>query len=36
MRPVIKGWCRYESLIDGTVGLEDVAFMNDMIGAYDG
>lgn len=29
MRPVDAGWCKYESLIDGTLSLEDVARMND-------
>lgn len=31
MRPVIEGCCKYESLIDGTIGLEDVARMNDAL-----
>ncbi|WP_438820966.1 DUF6889 family protein [Cupriavidus gilardii] len=31
MAPVAEGWCKYESLIDGTLGLEDVALMNDAI-----
>lgn len=31
MRPVDRGYCLYESLIDGTLGLEDVARMNDAI-----
>lgn len=30
-RPIEHGWCRYESMIDGTLGLEDVAEMNDAI-----
>lgn len=29
MRPVLKGMCRFESLKDCTLGLEDVALMND-------
>lgn len=29
MAPALAGVCRYESLIDGTLGLEDVALMND-------
>lgn len=29
MRPVLKGLCRYESLKDCTLGLEDIALMND-------
>lgn len=28
MRPVLKGMCRYESLKDCTIDLEDIARMN--------
>lgn len=28
MRPVIQGMCKYESLIDGSLDLADVALMN--------
>lgn len=31
MAPVIAGMCRYESLVDGTLGLEDIALMNDAL-----
>jgi len=31
MRPVIKGYCRLESLIDGTLDLEAIAWANDAI-----
>jgi hypothetical protein len=31
MRPVLRGLCRFESLKDGTLGLEDVALMNDAL-----
>lgn len=31
MRPVLRGMCNYESLIDGTLGLDDVARMNDAL-----
>lgn len=31
MRPVKEGMCHYESLLDGTLGLHDLARMNDMI-----
>jgi len=31
MRPVLEGLCRYESLIDGTFDLFDVARMNDAL-----
>lgn len=29
MRPVLRGLCKYESLLDGTLGLTDIAFMNE-------
>ena len=29
LAPALSGLCRYESLLDGTLGLEDVALMND-------
>ena len=29
--PLDKGWFKYESLIDGTLGLHDIALMNDAI-----
>ncbi|WP_442872388.1 DUF6889 family protein [Acinetobacter sp. IRS14] len=31
MRPVIKGMCKYESLINGTLDLADIALMNDAL-----
>lgn len=31
MRPIMEGMCRYESLIDCTLDLEDFARMNDAI-----
>jgi hypothetical protein len=31
MRPVLAGSCRYESLKDGTLDLEDIARMNDAL-----
>jgi hypothetical protein len=31
MRPVLKGMCKYESLMDGTLDLGDVARMNAAI-----
>jgi hypothetical protein len=31
LRPVLAGCCRYESLTDGTLGLEDVALLNDAL-----
>lgn len=31
MRPVMKSLCKYESLIDGTLSLFDIARMNEAI-----
>jgi hypothetical protein len=31
LRPVLAGCCRYESLVDGTLGLEDVAILNEAL-----
>jgi hypothetical protein len=31
LQPVLSGMCRYESLKDGTLDLEDIARMNDAI-----
>ena len=31
MRPVIEGLCKYESLSDGTLDLEDIARMNEAL-----
>lgn len=31
IRPSLEGMCLYESLIDGTLSLEDVADMNDAL-----
>lgn len=31
MRPVLEGLCKYESLKDGTIDLEDVARMNEAL-----
>ena len=31
LRPVLRGLCKYESLIDGTLGLEDVALLNEAL-----
>lgn len=31
LRPVLAGCCRYESLVDGTLSLEDVAIMNEAL-----
>lgn len=35
MRPVDRGYCRYESLKDGTLSLEDIDRMNDAIDVRD-
>ena len=31
LRPCLEGMCRYESLINGTLSLFDVARMNDAL-----
>lgn len=31
MRPVVKGMCKYESLLDGTLDIVDIAKMNDAL-----
>lgn len=31
MRPVLEGMCRYESLKNGELDLEDVAMMNESL-----
>jgi hypothetical protein len=31
LAPVSAGWCRYESLKDGTLDLLDIARMNDAL-----
>jgi hypothetical protein len=31
MGPVHAGMCRYESLIDGTLGLHDISRMNEFL-----
>ena len=31
LRPVLRGMCKYESLIDGTLGILDIAIMNEAI-----
>lgn len=31
LRPVERGWCKYESLIDGTLDISDIALMNDAL-----
>jgi hypothetical protein len=35
LRPVLAGCLRYESLIDGTVDLADVASLNDALDVRD-
>ena len=34
-RPMTEGFCKYESLIDGTLDLADVAELNDIIAVRD-
>jgi len=31
LRPVLKGLCKYESIIDGTLSLGDIALLNDAL-----
>ncbi len=35
IRPVMAGMCRYESLLNGALDLEDVAAMNDALDVRD-
>jgi hypothetical protein len=35
MRPVLRGLCKYESLINGTVDLFDIARMNEALDVTD-
>ena len=35
LRPVLRGACRFESLIDGTMDLADVALLNDALDVQD-
>lgn len=35
MRPVLRGLCNYESLVNGALDLADVALMNDALDAHD-
>ena len=30
-RPVARGLCKYESVVDGTLTLADIATMNDLL-----
>lgn len=35
MRPVLEGLCKYESLIDGTLSLFDIARLNEALDVRD-
>lgn len=35
LRPVLRGMFKYESLLDGTLSLLDVAMCNEMIDVFD-
>jgi hypothetical protein len=35
MRPVLRQLCKYESLLDGSVDLADLARMNDALDVQD-
>lgn len=34
-RPMMRGLCKYESLLDGSIGMVDLAVMNDLIDVQD-
>ena len=31
LRPVLRGLCKYESLLDGTLDIADIALLNDLL-----
>ncbi|MGR7993832.1 DUF6889 family protein [Xanthobacter sp. ZOL 2024] len=35
LQPVARGWCKYESLKDGTLDLCDIALINEAIASHD-
>lgn len=35
LQPVQQGWCKYESLIDGTLDLADIATINEAISVHE-
>lgn len=35
MRPVVRGLCQYESLINGALDINDVALMNEALAVLD-
>ena len=35
LRPVLRGCCKYESLIDGTLSLADIALLNEALDVQD-
>lgn len=35
MKPVLRGFCSYESMVDGTLSLGDVGLLNIAIDVYD-
>jgi hypothetical protein len=35
MGPVVRGLCKYESLLDGALTLVDIGRMNDAIAVFD-
>lgn len=35
MRPWARGRCSYEAMLDGTLGLLDIALMNDAMDVFD-
>jgi len=35
LRPVLRGMIKYESLMDGTLDIEDIALLNDALDVQD-
>lgn len=35
LRPVVRGYCSFEALKDGTIDLEDIALLNDAADLHD-
>lgn len=35
MRPVLRGLCRYESILDGTLSLCDIMDLNEALDVFD-
>lgn len=35
MRPVLRGMCQYESLLNGSISMVDLARMNDTLDVFE-